>query len=193
MALMEIIRYQKLHVQDVKMSLAPENWQNLPLQVFGDIMIMIGKERIQDFTKCRQVCHSWNVMMSQMTKYEKDTIRREAESLAAKIREKLWSYIHRPLLPEITTAASLAHHGMLGSVRSLSLCDVDLASVPAEQLASLASCVARRINIHNVSNCDIVSLLYSLECGFRQTLNIEETRALVQAMESDKWIEINKK
>ena len=39
--------------------------------------------------------------MSQMTKYEKDTIR-----LANQIRG-MWS----PNLPEITTAASLAHNG----------------------------------------------------------------------------------
>ena len=47
--------------------------------------------------------------MSQMTKYEKSNIRIQAESLAAQIMDNLPD-------PEITTAASLAYHGMLGSV-----------------------------------------------------------------------------
>ena len=39
-------------------------------------------------------------------------------------------------LPGITCAASLDHHGLLGSVRNLELWNVDLTSVPAEHLAS---------------------------------------------------------
>ena len=121
------------------MSPAPEIWQNLPHHIFGDIMTMMGRESLQDLQKGRQVCQSWNVMMSQMTKYEKATIRREAESQADQIREQ-WKFLsdHKPRLPDITTAASLAHHGMLSSVEFLSLRDVDLASVTTK-LSSLTN------------------------------------------------------
>ena len=37
--------------------------------------------------------------------------------------------------------ASLAHHGLLSSVRKMKLRHVDLSSVPAQHLASLVSCV----------------------------------------------------
>ena len=60
------------------------------------------------------------------------------ESLAARIRDK-WADGHCPSLPEIITAASLAHHGFLRSVKCMRLRDVDLGSVPAEHLASLAA------------------------------------------------------
>ena len=82
----------KLIVQDVKLSPAPGNWQNLPNHVFGEVMSMLGRESLNHLQKCRHICQSWNLMMSQMTKYEKDNIRREAESLAANVREK-WDYV----------------------------------------------------------------------------------------------------
>ena len=64
-------------------------WQNLPDLIFSDIMLMmglsvqspsmIGDGCIEDLHKCRQVSQSWNVMITHMTKYKKDKIRREAE------------------------------------------------------------------------------------------------------------------
>ena len=151
---------------------------------------MIGRDIFQDFQKCRQVCQSWNAMMSQMTKYEKDNIRRNVDSQAAQIREE-WIDLITDLpydLPEITTAANLAHHGMLCSVECICLDDIDLASVPPEHLASLASCVTEYVRINNVSNCDMISILASVKCVQlemdRQTLSREETQALVRAMES---------
>ena len=158
------------------------NWQNFPNHVFDEvIMTMMGGDILQNVHKCRQVCQSWNVMMSQMTKYEKGNIRIQAESLAAQIMDNLPD-------PEITTAASLAHHRLLSSVQSMRLSDVDLSSVPAEHLASLASCVTWTVDIYNVSNCDLVSILYSVKCEWlfisSQSLSSEETRALVRAMES---------
>ena len=113
------------------------------------------------------------------------------ESLAARIRDK-WVYgdfsFYSPRVPEITTAASLAHHGFLGSVKEMRLENVDLASVPAEHLASLASCVTRHIIIRNVSKCDITNILDSVKCReltiSSQTLSSEETRAVVRAMET---------
>ena len=90
---------------------------------------------------------------------------------------------------ELMCAASLAHHGLLGSVVELKLWDVDLSPVPAQHLASLFSCVFDSgLRINNVSGCDLVSLLSSLKCHglyiTRQSLGREETRALVRAMET---------
>ena len=91
-------------------------WQNLPDLVFSDLILMVGLESIHNLQKCREVCHRWNMMMSQITKQKKEVIRREAESLAEMIRVKVKDP-NKPLLPEITTAASLAHHGLLDSLR----------------------------------------------------------------------------
>ena len=94
------------------------------------------------------------------------------------------------LLPAIPYAASLAHHGILGSVEQLFLCDVDLTSVQADHLASLVSSVTWRVAISNVIGCDLVNILdgvKSLDFGLviaNQSLGSEETRALVRVMES---------
>ena len=103
----------------------------------------------------------------------------------------------RRLVPaEITNAARLAHHGLLGSVGHLPLRsetwpweNLDLASIPTEQLASLVSCVTERIDIQSVIiNCDIISILDNVKSNYlninRQSLSSEETQALVRAMES---------
>ena len=169
---------------NVKTSPSPGSWQNLPHHVFGDIITIIGKESLQDLQKCRQVSKSWNMMMSQVTKYNKDTIRKKAESLDAQIRnDGIWFY---PTLPEITTAASLAHHGLFGSVQIMVLEYLDLASVPAEHLASLAACVKGSVYIKNVRNCDLISVLDSSKSEVieidKQSLSTAETEALVRAM-----------
>ena len=165
----------------------PSSWQTLPNIIFGDILVMVGLNSLEDFKKCHQVCQSWNVIIAHMTKYEKDTIRREADNLASQIR-KNWMFLHEPKLPEITTAASLVSNGLLGSVEEMLLRDVDLVSVPTEHLASLASCVTSNVFIWNVGNLDIISFLGSLKCERldirRQTLSSVETRALVRAMET---------
>ena len=89
---------------------------------------------------------------------------------------------------DLLCAASLVHHGLLRSVESLLLLDVDLSPVPDQQLVSLASCVTRYLNIKNVSGCDLASILSSLKCEqlifTRQRVGRKETQALVQAMES---------
>ena len=96
---------------------------------------------------------------------------------------------YRPTTPEITCFASLAHHGLLGSVEGMDLIDVDLSSVPAEQLASLTSCVTGVASICNVSGCDLVNILDNVKSNWwlsisKQSLGNEETHALVRAMES---------
>ena len=89
-------------------------------------------------------------------------------------------------IPGLLCSASLAHHGLLSSVRKMTLCDVNLSPVPAQHLASLASCVTSDLHIQNVSGCNLVSILTSVKCkrlGI-YSLGREETKALVQAMES---------
>ena len=70
----------------------------------------------------------------------------------------------------------------------MELCHVDLTSVPAEHLASLASCVMWAVTIKNVSGGDLVTILDSVKSDWlyitRQSLGIEETQALVRAMDS---------
>ena len=125
-------------------------------------------------------------MVSKMTKYDKNPIRRSVESLAAQIRKE-WVVPHKPFLHKITAAASLAYHEILGSVMDMDLDDVDLVSVPVEHLASLASCVTVAVGIINVSNTDLSPILDNIKIEglsiSSQTLSREETRALVRAME----------
>ena len=114
------------------------------------------------------------------------------ETLARRVKKKIFL----PKLPEIICTASLAHHGLLGSVKDMSLDDVDLTSVPAEHLASLASSVTGRVYIENVSGCDLVTILDSVKSRVldirSQSLSSEETQALVHAMESRvEWVELN--
>merc|ERR1719195_1361369 len=65
---------------------------------------------------------------------------------------------------------------------------LDLASIPAEHLASLVSFVTRNVDIINVRNCDLINILDNIKSKVLRissmTLNSEETRALVRAMES---------
>jgi len=122
------------------------------------------------------------------------------ESLAKRVNER--ESVRELLLDEygsgcgslpsiITRAASLAHHGLLGSVWSISLCDDYPTSLPAEHLASLVSSATEWVSIENVSGCDLVNILDSVKSKdlsiSRQSLSSEETKALVRAMES--WVE----
>ena len=66
--------------------------------------------------------------------------------------------------------------------------NLDLTSVPADHLASLISSVTWRVDIENVSGCSLVNILESVKCQqlgiYSQSLDSEETQALVWAMES---------
>ena len=92
----------------------------------------------------------------------------------------------------IKCAANLAHRGLLGCVSSIWLGDIwtvgDLSIVPTHHLASLVSSAMISVNIDNVTGCDLVSVLDSLNCEKlsirHQRLGREETQALVRAMES---------
>ena len=65
---------------------------------------------------------------------------------------------------------------------------INLSSVPAENLASLVSCVTGLLHIRNISGCGLGPILDSVQSEwlviFGQSLGSEETRALVRAMES---------
>ena len=111
------------------------------------------------------------------------------EDLVDRVKEELKEYptcLNQYQLPLITCAASLAHHGLLGSVANLRLHNVDLTSVPAEHLASLVSCVWWRFEISN--NTCVNTILDNVNCHYLaiefQSLSSEETAALVRAMES---------
>ena len=88
----------------------------------------------------------------------------------------------------IRCGASLAHHGLFGKVITMGMEDVDLSSVPTKHLVSLTSSVRVGLCIQNVIGCDLVSIFSSLRCGTvvinNQSLGREETRALVQHMET---------
>ena len=167
-------------------------WQNLSDLIFSDIMMMVGQESLEELQKCRQVCKTWNKMITLMTKLTKDNIRRRAENMADQIR---YIFINRYVtlkdvqdLTKVVTAASLAHHGLLEDMGFMVLESVDLSSVPAEHLAALASCVMRIVDINNVSNNEVRPILNNLNCSdfyiSNQSLGSEETMALVRAMES---------
>ena len=107
------------------------------------------------------------------------------------LTERVFYMMHRDCLPAVTFAASLAHHGLLGSMHYLILRD-DLTSVPAEHLASLVSCVRvtglGSVDIQSLSCIDLVTILDSVKSERLkikiQSLGREETQALVRAMES---------
>ena len=119
------------------------------------------------------------------------------DKMKERIRERIRS--DGPSLPEITCAASMAHHvhGPPTFEWSWSVTladDFDLSSVPPDHLESLISyCVGRTLKIsNNVRGSGLVSILSNV-AGCRglfidnQTLDVEETEALVKGMESDGW------
>ena len=165
------------------------DWQNLFGLIFSDIMMMLGLESFEVLQKCRQVCQNWNVMLSQMTRHKKGTIIITAKGRAAQIRGVLVD-CNSVQLPEIAVAASLAHHGVMDTLQNLWLRNVDLSSVPAQHLASLASCVSVTggVDIFKV-NCDLIPILDNVKCWWlrinNHSLSLEETRELVRAMESN--------
>merc|ERR1712242_83458 len=139
-------------------------------------------------------------MIKKIMKHRKDTIRTAMVTYGPILR---WSIFSVPyhyttnhtrsnqiryagLLHKISTAASLAHHGLLSYLETMSFTDVDLSSVPDESLASLVSCVEQNVTIENVKNCNII--LDSVKSKWfnirKQTLTSEETRTLVRAMET---------
>ena len=111
--------------------------------------------------------------------------------LDTKLTERLAKFSRSTLrnMCDITYAASLAHHGLLGSYKfhMLELRD-DLTPVQAGHLASLVPAVMGHVNIQNVRGCDLVTILDSVKCKWlnieSQSLGVWQTQALVRAIES---------
>ena len=154
----------------------------LPDLIFEDIMMMIGLESL---CHCRKVCSTWNakIMSNIWGNPSKRSILTERVGV-------LMANYPKNSLSDIACAASLAHYGMLGPVRNLMLCEANLASVPAEHLAYLVSCVTSRVTIidDDIGSDLIVTILNNVRSEelemSNQNLETEETEALVRAMES---------
>ena len=95
----------------------------------------------------------------------------------------------------LTCAASFAHLGLLGPVKEMWLSNahrkdgvnVNLVSVPDQHLAALVSCVTDQVEIGNIRGCDLVTILERVNSSRLEIscqLGSDETRALVQAMET---------
>merc|ERR1712087_656704 len=95
-------------------------WKELPDRIFGDILMTVGLNSLEELQKYRQVCQFWNTMTSKMSKRKKVNIERKAESLAARIRKESEAFDFRTL-PDIFSAAILTRHGILSSVENIVL------------------------------------------------------------------------
>ena len=67
--------------------------------------------------------------------------------------------------------------------------DIDLSCIPVQNLASLVACVRFSVSIENVRGCDLLKLLESVRSSrlniYRQSLDTEETKTLVKALETN--------
>ena len=108
------------------------------------------------------------------------------ETLAQRVRDVLMDGDNNLTLEDLTLVASMAEHGLLGFLDSMVLKDLDLSTIPTDQLAPLFSSVTRRVDFWNISGCG--PFMDILKCDvvgvFGQSLGTEETRALVRAMET---------
>lgn len=108
-----------------------------------------------------------------------DFINRKADSLKKALS------LFDPQLSTVTSAAAMAKMGILDSVRILWLEDLDLSSVPSENLSALCSIVTGQVCIVNVTG-DLITVLNSVECRqlriCAMALDVDATRALVTAM-----------
>jgi len=150
----------------------------------------------------RRLERSWDITLpseekiSKALELEADGILPSAvlENLAEQLREKLSEFlIPAPTYPidnlqDVRCAASLGNKGLLGNVEALKLWDTNLSSVPAKNLASLLGCVRCLVTIGNVRGCDLFKMMESVRCKNlfieQQSLNSEETKTLVKALET---------
>ena len=84
--------------------------------------------------------------------------------------------------------SNLLSLGVIETVKHLRLHPENLRSLPGNHLQTLVSCVTESISIGKATNQDMAILLDNIQCKelylVKQTLNQEETEALVQAMTS---------
>ena len=105
------------------------------------------------------------------------------ERKAASIQQAWSRRGHVPALAEVVSAAALAKHGLLTSVRNLSLRNLDTAAVA--ELAVLASRVTDRVELDGVGG-DLGPVLAGLRCDLLALASMElssaDTRQLEAAM-----------
>ena len=90
----------------------------------------------------------------------------------------------------IASAASLAFHfyGLFFTfVKTLTMCDMDLSSIPTSHMEALALCAKYKVTINNVTGFDLVSFLEKIRYGEQlkidgQSLNDEEAQALMKIL-----------
>ena len=160
---------------------------NLPIEDLEEIFLRVGQASYEELNELRLVCKAWNESIKKKLR-AKNPSAEWGRIIASRVKRRLESFEDPPLsVAEITRAASLAHQGHLGSVEELWL-DVNLSSIPADHLASLVSRVKGSVCIENVNGCDLITILDSVKSKclsvWSQSLDSEETRALVRAMES---------
>ena len=120
-------------------------------------------------------------------------LKSDVERLVAKIRAIFYPHPYPLNVSHIADAASLAHHGFLGSVRGLSMKKVYLSSMPIEHLVSLVACVKKKlvdVVFHNFPKGRydgyLLAILDNVQCECLsvtvQWLGTKGTRALVRAM-----------
>ena len=159
---------------------------SLPIEVWEEIFLRVGQASDEELSKLRLVCETWNKSIKMKLRAENPSAE-WGQIIARKVKRCLQE--DGPLsVAGITHAASLAHQGHLISVKRLFLDDVNLSSIPTEHLSSLASSVTGGVRIRNVSGCGLITILDSVKslCLYirSQSMDSEQTRALVRAMES---------
>ena len=169
--------------QIFKSKLIMTDWPDV---VMDEIFLKVGQASHEELNNMRQVCKAWNERIKIKLRAKNPSLE-WGRIIASRIKMN-FGHMKPFSVAEVTRVARLAHHGFLGPLDELSLDDVNLSSVPADHLASLASCVTVNVNIRNVSGCDLSTILDSLHCKrlsiSRQSLSSEETQALVRAMEA---------
>jgi len=107
------------------------------------------------------------------------------ERMVQRVHQLNWD---NPCLEDMTYIAVLAQNGLITQLnKELFLRDRSLTTVTTPHLTSLIACVAEYVHIYNLSDC-LDTILDSVNCLqlsiSRQILSSDETKALVQAMES---------
>ena len=107
----------------------------------------------------------------------------EADNITA-----AWSRVsHKPSVPELKTAAQLAHEGYLSSVKYLDIRNRNISEIPSDQLGKLSSIVTYLVYINNMTpSTQLGAILASVQSRVLELANMslseENTRALVTAM-----------
>ena len=159
---------------------------NLPIEVLEEIFLRVGKTSYKELSLLRLVCKTWNESIN-MKLLADNPSAEWGRIIASNVKRCLESWeCWDPL--SVEDAASLAQQGHLRSVKRIRLLDMNLSSVPAENLATLVSSVTARVDIQNISGSCLVTILDSVKSERlyirHQSLDSEETRALVRAMET---------